>query len=441
MTTDSAAAERAPSLDYPPPSVAWLATLLLTVAYTFSFIDRQIVNLLVEPIQRDLGLSDSSVSLLQGFAFVIPYILLSMPLGRWVDRSGRTRILTLGVIFWSVACIACGLSRNYGQLLLARMGVGAGEASLTPACWSLLADYFPEERRSFPVSCFLMGPYLGAGLSMILGAEVIRWAESVGPVSLPLIGALAPWQLTFIAVGAPGAIIALGIALLREPTRKDRASDSSDGGLSWRYIAQYLATHWRLYCGFLLGPAFMVMVLYALQAWVPTLLVRIHGLSLTEVGRSYGVIALVAGSSGVLSGPVIGRWLARSGYGDYALRVAIAASVLLLPATIAVAFAGSATLALACVALSSYLVTLPLALFASGLQSATPNEMRGFVAGLYVLTVNLIGMGLAPMAVAIVTDFVFADPLAVGKSLAVVAGVAVPAALIFFLLGMQEHRR
>ena len=144
---------------------AWWALLLLTATYTFSFIDRQIINLLVDPIRTDLSLSDSQVSFLQGLAFVLPYVLLSIPLGRVVDRANRIRVLVIGILVWTISCVTCGLAKNFWQLGMARMGVGAGEASVTPASWSLLADYFPEDKRALPVSIFLMGPYLGAGLS------------------------------------------------------------------------------------------------------------------------------------------------------------------------------------------------------------------------------------------------------------------------------------
>jgi len=192
--TEKAVSERA----------AWWGLLLLTATYTFSFIDRQIINLLVDPIRTDLSLSDSQVSFLQGLAFVVPYVLLSIPIGRIVDRANRIRVLVIGILAWTVSCVSCGLARNFWQLGLARVGVGAGEASVTPASWSLLADYFPEERRALPVSLFLMGPYLGGGLSLILGAEVIAWTSGFGAVSLPLVGSLAPWQLTFMLVAAPG---------------------------------------------------------------------------------------------------------------------------------------------------------------------------------------------------------------------------------------------
>ena len=147
---------------------AWWALILLTATYTFSFIDRQIINLLVDPIRKDLSLSDSQVSFLQGLAFVLPYVILSIPLGRIVDRANRIRVLVIGILVWTISCMTCGSAKNFWQLGVARMGVGAGEASVTPASWSLLADYFPEDKRALPVSIFLMGPYLGAGLSLIL---------------------------------------------------------------------------------------------------------------------------------------------------------------------------------------------------------------------------------------------------------------------------------
>ena len=195
-------------------SLAWYATIVLTATYTFSFIDRQIVNLLVEPIKADLLLSDTQISFLQGLAFVVPYLILSIPVGRLVDTVSRVKVLIGGIILWSVACVFCGLSKTMTQLAIGRMGVGAGEASVTPAAWSLLADYFPEEKRGLPVSIFLMGPYLGAGLSLIIGAEVISWADQV---TLPILGDIASWQFTFIAVGLPGVLLAMILATLAEP--------------------------------------------------------------------------------------------------------------------------------------------------------------------------------------------------------------------------------
>ena len=415
---------------------AWWALALLTATYTFSFIDRQIINLLVDPIRADLSLSDSQVSFLQGLAFVLPYVILSIPLGRIVDRANRIRVLVFGILIWTVSCVTCGLAKNFWQLGVARMGVGAGEASVTPASWSLLADYFPENQRALPVSIFLMGPYLGAGLSLILGAEVVGWASGLGVIELPIVGALAPWQLTFMLVSIPGLLMVFLLPLLQEPPRTQRLTEAVEP-LSWNGVAHYVWPRRGVFGAYLLGAPFIVLVLYALQAWVPSLLIREHGLEIVEAGRYYGAIALIAGSAGVLSGPVAARWLAN--YVDPA-RAPLIASIwstsLLIPVLVGAGLVESLTWTLVLITGASYLVTFPLALFATGLQSASPNEMRGLMAGCYVLSTNLIGLALGPASVALANDFIFADAQAVGASLSLVGAIFLPLAVLLMWRGL-----
>jgi len=183
-------------------------TIVLLIGFTFSFIDRQVLNLPVEPIRADLDITDTQISFLQGLAFVLTYVAMSVPIGRMVDRFNRIAIMVGGVLIWSVTTVACGLSKNYLQLMTARLGVGAGEAALTPAAWSVLADYFHPDKLARPISVYLMGPYLGAGIAMIAGAEVLDWTKQIDHLTLPLVGEVAPWQFTFIAVGLPGLLIA-----------------------------------------------------------------------------------------------------------------------------------------------------------------------------------------------------------------------------------------
>ncbi|MDG2459395.1 MAG: MFS transporter [Luminiphilus sp.] len=416
-------------------AAAWWTLALLTATYTFSFIDRQIINLLVDPIRSDLSLSDSEVSFLQGLAFVLPYVILSIPLGRVVDRANRIRVLVIGILVWTVSCVSCGLAKNFWQLGAARMGVGAGEASVTPASWSLLADYFPEEKRALPVSIFLMGPYLGGGLSLILGAEVVSWASGLGVIEVPIMGVLAPWQLTFMLVAIPGLCMVCLLPVLREPQRTERLSQTASS-LSWTEVLHYVRPRRGIFGAYLLGAPFIVLVLYALQAWVPSLLIRVHGLEILQAGRYYGAIALVAGSAGVLSGPVMSRWLAQRGHGARAPLIAsIVSTCLLLPVIIAAGLAESLASALILIAGASYLVTFPLALFATGLQNASPNEMRGLMAGCYVLSTNLIGLALGPASVALATDYIFQDAQAVGASLSLVGAVFLPLALLLMWRG------
>ena len=420
---------------------AWWALILLTATYTFSFIDRQIINLLVDPIRTDLSLSDSQVSFLQGLAFVLPYVILSIPLGRIVDRANRIRVLVVGILFWTISCVSCGLAKNFSQLGVARMGVGAGEASVTPASWSLLADYFPEDKRALPVSIFLMGPYLGAGLSLILGAEVVGWASGLGTIELPFVGAVAPWQLTFMLVALPGLMMVLLLPLLREPPRTETLN-ATNTRLSWVEVARYVWPRRGVFGAYLLGAPFIVLVLYALQAWVPSLLIRVHGLEIVEAGRYYGTIALVAGSAGVLSGPVAARWLAR--HIDPAtapLVTSIYSTCLLIPVLIGAGLAESLTWALVLITGASYLVTFPLALFATGLQNASPNEMRGLMAGCYVLSTNLIGLALGPTSVALASDYIFESTQAVGSSLALVGGVVLPMSVLLMWRGLAAIKQ
>ena len=195
------------SSQWPSTKLGWYAAILLTIGYAYSFIDRQIINLLVEPIRADLEISDTQISFLQGFAFAITYVVMSIPIGRIVDLFNRTLVLSIGTAIYVVSTCLCGLSTTYTQLLVARLGLGFGEASVTPASWSMLADYFPPDKLTRPVSLFLMGPYIGAGLSLMIGGEIYMWAEAMGGITIPYFGEMSPWQITFLAVGLPGFLV------------------------------------------------------------------------------------------------------------------------------------------------------------------------------------------------------------------------------------------
>ena len=424
--------------EWPSPLYGWYAVLVLLVAYTFSFVDRQVLNLLVTPIQADLGISDFQIGLLQGPAFVVTYVLMSVPVGRMVDRFHRVSIMIGGLLAWSAATVACGLARSFPQLMASRLGVGAGEAALTPAAWSVLSDCFPPERLARPISVYLMGPYLGAGLAMIAGAEVLDWTGESGRIALPLVGELAPWQFTFVAVGLPGLLIAAFLATIREPVRKGRASTARDAP-PWNRVFDYVGQHARIYLALLIGAPFIIVILYGLQGWTPTIMVRVYDWDLAQAGRVYGVIALVSGSGGVLTGPWVARRLEAMGHADYPLRLAVISAA---GAALALAFLpwqSNPFGGLACVALGSFFVTLPLALVASALQSVTPNEMRGVVVGTYVVTTNVIGLALGPTLVAACTDYLFENPAFVAWSLSLVSVTVAPIAIVFLMLGMKPY--
>ena len=425
--------------DWPSEKKGWYVTFVFLFAFIFSLIDRQILNLLVIPIQNDLLLSDTQISLLQGFAFVITYVLLSVPIGRLVDKFNRIKIMISGVVVWSITTFTCGLSRNFYELLFARMGVGAGEAALSPAAWSVLADYFRPERLSFPISIYLMGPYLGAGLAMILGAYVLDLTSGREAIYIPLIGSLAPWQITFIIVSLPGIIITGLLLTVKEPKRKNIKSNLEKIP-NWSEVISFMLLNKRIYTSLHIATPFLVIMLYGLQAWSPTILVRVYDWELSDAGRVYGLIALFFGSTGVISGPFLSKVLKNLSISSSSLKVCVLGvslagiSISLLP------FQNDSFYALICIAIASFCIPLPLALVTTIMQEVTPNPMRGVVNGMYVVSTNVIGLAIGPFLVAFGTDYIFNDPNLIAYSLSLVAVIVAPIGSILFCIGIKEYR-
>jgi MFS family permease len=186
---------------------AWYVVGVLMLVYVFSFLDRQIFSLIVGPLRRDLHISDTQVSLLQGFSFAVFYTFFGIPIGRLADVYNRRTIIVAGLLLWSAFTAGCGLAGTFLGLLLLRMGVGVGEAALSPAAYSLITDYFPARRLATAISVYSMGIYIGSGLSFLLGGIAVRYATTQEMWTLPIVGAMRPWQLIFFIVGLPGLLL------------------------------------------------------------------------------------------------------------------------------------------------------------------------------------------------------------------------------------------
>ena len=192
---------------------------VLMIVYVLNFLDRQIVNILAEPISRDLGLSDTQIGLLTGLAFALFYTLLGIPIARYADNSGTNRVglISISLAVWSAMTALCGLAQNFTQLALARVGVGVGEAAAGPSAYSMISDWFPKARRATAISIYAAGLYLGGGVSLLIGAVVVKGWNTAYPGGGPL--GLVGWQAAFMAVGIPGLLLALWVATLIEPIR------------------------------------------------------------------------------------------------------------------------------------------------------------------------------------------------------------------------------
>jgi MFS family permease len=428
------------STSWPKPIYAWFFTSILLVAYIISFIDRQMINYLVVPIKEDMGLTDFEISFIQGWGFVLAYIIFSIPFGRIVDKVNRVRVLIGGIIIWSVATAACGFSKNSWQLVLSRSGVGAGEAALTPASWSIISDLFPVEKRSFPMSIYLMGPYIGQGLSLLFGAQILRIYNE--PVTLFESIIVQPWQIIFLIIAVPGVILGLLMFALKDPVRKEvLVSEKEEGTDSIKEVFAYVIKNIGAYMPLLIGSAFIVVLLYGVQSWVPTFLHRIHGWEHTRIGDQYGLVALFAGSLGVVSGPMAEKYLTKLNFNAATIIVCIITAVALTIIGPITFLSLSSDIVLIGIFITSFFITLPLALFATSLQNITPNQYRGVVTGLYVFTVNITGYGLGPMVVAFFTDKVFKSEMAIDLSMAAMFLICGPISFFIFYLGRKPFAK
>jgi MFS family permease len=416
---------------------AWYVAIILTLANSFAFVDRQVLALLVEPLKADLGVSDTVISLLYGFSFSLFYVAIGLPMARFADRSNRRNIIVASIVVWSVMTAVCGLARSAGMLFLARVGVGAGEAGLTPSAQSILADYFPRDRLPAALGIFSMGIYIGGGMALMLGGLVIQSLSDMGAITLPLIGTIKPWQATFLIVGTPGVLLGLVALTIREPAR--RGVVGKPVSLPFAEMARHVKASLGSYVGIIIGLSLMILVGQGSTAWLPAFFERRYGWTSTEIGFNYGLVVFFCGMAGTLSGGFVASALRRRGHLRANLIAATFGFAVLVPLTIVFPMMPTGQSALTTIGVMIFFAGFPFGGGYAALQEITPNRMRAQIAACYMLGVNLIGAGLGPTAIALATDHIFGDPMALPKSLTLVAAVASPLALAFIALALVRH--
>ena len=253
---------------------AWYAVGVLLLAYIFSIMDRQILTLLVGPIQETLGANDTSMGLLHGFTFAAFYAVMGLPIARMIDRGHRPVIIAVGIAVWSVATAASGLATDFVHLVAARTCVAVGEAVLIPGAVSLLADLFSPDKRGRAMGVFGTGAPVGAGVGLLAGGLLLG-LFTMSPAVLPFLGELLPWQATFIAVGLPGVVIAVLMLFVPEPRRKGVARKSPTEGLPVSVIVDFLRSHRKTFTAIMLGSGFLYLAIYGWLGWTPTYFVRV----------------------------------------------------------------------------------------------------------------------------------------------------------------------
>jgi MFS family permease len=426
---------------FPRPRYAWYVVAILTIANASAFIDRQILGLLVGPIRRDLGISDTQMGLLYGLAFALFYTLLGLPVGRLADRSSRRAIIGIGIALWSGMTVLCGLARTYDQLLLARFGVAIGEAALAAPALSLIADYFPNDRRATALSVYALGVFLGAGFANLVGGIALARLNVDATVVLPVLGAIRPWQQVFVVVGLPGLVIAVLMLTIREPARRETGQADSSHGFRIHEVVHYFAANRRTFLCHNLGYAVFALVNFATAAWLPTNLVRNYGWTASRAGITLGTLTVTVGVLGVIVGGRVSDVMLARGYTDAKLRVGIIAALANLVCGSIYTLSPSATLAVAALVPYNFFASFAFGAAAAAVQEITPNRMRAQFGALFFSATTLIGLGLGPSLVGIITDRVFGDDAAVRYSLLIVTVVGLGAAAGLLAAGLAPYRR
>lgn len=399
----------------------WYVVCVLMVAYVFSFIDRQIFSMVVEPLKLDLHINDSKVSYLQGLSFAVFYTFFGILIGRLVDVYSRRTIIVIGLLLWSLFTTGCGVASTYWQMLALRMGVGVGEAALSPAAYSLVADYVPPRRMSVAISIYCAGIYIGSGLSFLLGGLIRSYTATQSAMILPLAGAIHPWQILFFVVGLPGILLAPLLYTIREPKTRGGSFHPS---VPIRQVFSYIFTNWRTFLSHNAGFGLLSLVSYASGAWVPSFYVRTYHWNIARVGWVYGCTVMVFGSLGIIGAGRVADYLRARGRANANIYVGLWIGLIWIPIHFLMLLAPSAIWATVWLVPACLLAAAPFGVAPAAIQQMMPPNMRGQASAVYLFILNLIGLGLGPSAVAWFTDHVFHRADALRYSMLIVSTAA-----------------
>jgi MFS family permease len=376
---------------YPSPQVAWCIVALLVIASLVSFVDRQVVAIVVEPMKHDLKISDSQIGWLYGI-FALFYALAALPIAWIADNRNRTYIISAGIGFWSLMTAACGIAQNFWQILLARMGVGVGEATLTPATNSLLGDYFPREKLPLALSVYQLGPILGSGVAFVIGGVVLGIVMDLPPMVLPFFGELHAWQQTFIWLGLPGLLLAVAFLMLPEPERRTPPTDTR---MAFGEVAAFYRANLRTLTCHHIGFLALNLMGYAFVFWTVSYFVRVHGVNAAAASQTFGGIFAVFGALG----PLLIAWFARrlelAGRDDANITAGMIGGMLAMPFMIGIQFAPNPTVAFILYAPAMCFINSPFGIAAGALPVIAPATIRAQVAAVNML-VGSFGMMLGP---------------------------------------------
>ena len=396
---------------YPSSRYAWYTVIILTVAYIFSFVDRWILGLLVEPIKADLGVSDSEMGLLLGIWFALFYAIAGLPLGYLADRKRRTWIVAVGVTVWSAATAASGFAKNFWHMALARMGVGAGEATLSPCAMSMISDSFPPERRGRPIAFYTAALSVGAAIASLVSAAILAWTSSESMVNLPIVGEVAPWRATFFIVGLPGLLLAVVFFFMREPPRIDKDAKTTAGFADMLHslggMLSYVGTNWKVYASFVIFVCLMTLCAYS-QGFFAAMFSRTWGWPGQTYALVNGLVLLAVGPLTVnLAGWMSDKFYAK-GRRDAPFLIVVLGAFIFVPTQILAPLMPTPALAFVLIGINTIGIAMTSATGVTALLQITPSRIRAQTIAFYYLIISLAGAA-GPRVVGQLSDKVFGN--------------------------------
>lgn len=363
--------------------------VMLTLVYVFNFIDRQLLVILQESIKKELLLSDTQLGLLSGFTFAIFYVTMGIPIARLADRSNRRNVVAISLGLWSLMTTLSGWVRNYTQLLLARIGVGVGEAGGSPPAHAMISDYFPPEKRATALSVYSSGIYFGILIGYLMGGYL---NQQLG------------WRSAFFVLGIPGIVFSLLFyATVKEPRRGATDVNAATTGTHTMTQVLKLLYSKKVFVYLAAASGLHAFSIYGLFNWAPSFLARLHGMKNTDIGIALGLILGITGALGTFAGGFLTDYFGKTDKGWY-LKIPAYAILLSILFVIGTLFWRDTFFALACLGVCNFLYSIYLGPVISVSHMLVPASMRALTSSILFLVINLVGLGFGPMMVGMISD-------------------------------------
>jgi MFS family permease len=420
---------------------AWYVVLLLTAAQMASFTDRYLPSLLIEPLKTNFQLSDYQVGLLLGPAFALFYATVGLPIGWLADRWSRRAILCAGITIWCCMTVASSVVASFIPLLLLRLGVGLGEATMSPCAISLISDYFPRSQRPRAIGVYMTGSGLGAGTAFLLVAPLVQWLSSRQPIHLGSLGVIPPWQSAFAVVGLPGLLIAALMFTVNEPARTDIQALERDSRKipAFKEVALYILARWRGFGTLFLGSG-CLSTLSTLNVWNVSLFQRTWNWSVGDVGKAVGILFFTAVPLGTVIVVRLTSRRAAAGRSDATVRALIVGLAIAVPGFACYALMPSAPAAVGVLFVAFIGQAMVSAAAPVALTLITPGQIRSQTVAIFYLVISLVSLMIGPPPVGWLVDFM-GDPHTLRYAISIEAAVVGIPSLILVSLGLKHYTR